>query len=393
MFLKNHRANKLRIYVITDTPGKCIMYDPYLQSNYTSHVSANATFQLNNANTMRTIEVGRQLAYVECDMDVAVYGMNYNDRSSDGYLALPKSSLGRQYVIPTFKTGPPQFGIGAVYDNTNVTLRFTMAGLGGFYYKGHRYQSGDQLSITLSRYQTFYVSGSSDLSGTLLTSSNPVVVVSGSEASVMNNECCNYMTEMILPYEQQGTKYIVPSQYKATCIYRVLSYVQNNVTINGRAETILPGNFIDRESSSVGTVIATKGVLVQLYCDSINVNHSSYDSKMVTVPSFDNFKDDYVFEIVSDFPDDQPPDYFYIDIIVPRDEWGGILLDGHHISSGLKSMFIFDETPWLVHTYKTRKGKHRMSHLSSVPFGLLVMGRTQYEGYSYPAGFQLKYLS
>lgn len=60
--------------------------------------------------------------YLSSDVDLVVFGINKEEFSADGFLALPTKSLGYEYYTvsyarPTVKT---QFGIAATMDNTEV---------------------------------------------------------------------------------------------------------------------------------------------------------------------------------------------------------------------------------------------------------------------------------
>ena len=101
--------------------------------------------------------------HVESEDLVAVYAMSHNWLSSDGYLALPNEALGKRYVVASVRNAlnyyggyspldvnpRSEFAIAATANNTNIT--FTLAADS---YRG-RFKRGVPYTITLQRGQVF----------------------------------------------------------------------------------------------------------------------------------------------------------------------------------------------------------------------------------------------
>lgn len=193
--------------------------------------------------------------------------------------------MGKRYVVPTFKVqhghGPARVGVVAPLDNTVITILLKTAG-GSVNYGGNTYSSGGSFSVTLLQYQTFYISNIHDLSGTIISSSNPVAVVSGLRMSVMNGECCNHMTEMILPARQFGKDFIVPVLYNSQCNVRMLSDRSSEISINGskmQNKTLQAAEFLELTNYVTTTINSNHGILVQIHCHTVSQT-SAYDSLM-----------------------------------------------------------------------------------------------------------------
>jgi hypothetical protein len=104
-----------------------------------------------------------QVVHVVSEDVIAVYGFAHNWLSSDGYVALPMESLGKNYVIaslrnalnyygsvlPGDKNPRSEFAVAAVVDNTHVTFTLSADSYSG------RYKRGIPYTVTLNRGQVF----------------------------------------------------------------------------------------------------------------------------------------------------------------------------------------------------------------------------------------------
>ncbi|XP_063404644.1 IgGFc-binding protein-like [Mytilus trossulus] len=397
IFLDNlNSRTEVRLYMVPRQTGICNIYIPYLSTNKSVDVSNTSTssYIINRNILMKYIGIENKSVHIKCNVDISLFGMNYATRNSDGYIALPFNRLGQRHVVPTFKVqrGPANVGVVSPLDNTVITILLKTAG-GSVTYGGNNYYSGQSFSVTLLQYQTFYISHNHDLSGTIISSSKPVAVVSGVQMSVMNDECCNHMTEMILPARQLGKDFIVPVLYNSQCNVRILADRSSEISIHGskmQNKTLQAGEFLELTNYVTTTINSNHGILVQIYCDTTSQT-KTYDSIMVTLPSIQHYKSEYQLVVVSDFPDDQPPDHFYITIMIRSDAIHGIRLDG---KSKIQYIYTSNNISMLAQSYlvlihEIQPGGHTIEQIDDVPFGLIVNGKTTLEGYGYPAGFRL----
>ncbi|XP_052089214.1 uncharacterized protein LOC127725949 [Mytilus californianus] len=283
-------------------------------------------------------------------------------------------------------------GVVCTEDNTTVTL-FLKIKNGVLYFGGHAYQSNDSLTVNLNAYETFYFSNTHDLSGTLITSTKPVAVVSGGDISInKSSQYTDYTTEMILPSEQLGKNFVVPLLYDSFCLYRVLADDDTTVTIQNSTsrstKSLVKGEFLEISNFTASTVESSTGVLVQLYCAKL---HTTCNYAMTTVPSIQHFKTGYRFAVVSNYPLDRfPPDNFYITIIITADDKHDLNLDGKKgIVFNEKSKIKLVGKKYSILSHELSVGIHEIEHVGRVPFGLIVYGRNPLDGYAYPAGLKL----
>ncbi|MEI6091613.1 MAG: T9SS type A sorting domain-containing protein [bacterium] len=152
---------------------------------------------------------------------IICYGMTRYEHSSDGYLAIPTSGLGKKYICASYndpsKTGDEEqyltsyTSIVGVYNKTNVDVK--LGGRASNYTPGaNPLKTGDTRSERLDRADVWLIGvmgENSDLTGTIVTASKPVAVISGSFCAFVpiQTASCNYLIEQDLPMETWGYKY------------------------------------------------------------------------------------------------------------------------------------------------------------------------------------------
>lgn len=160
--------------------------------------------------------------HIYAEAPIIVYGVTRYQYTSDGYLAIPVSSWGKEYIVASYADPVTEnFGVGqylpsytsvvAAYDNTKV--RFTMGGnvwsqtAGGL-------KPGESVTVNMNAGDVYLVAGygpRADLSGSKIVASKPVGVISGNFCAYIPSEYgyCDFIIEMELPTNTWGTKYHV----------------------------------------------------------------------------------------------------------------------------------------------------------------------------------------
>lgn len=165
----------------------------------------------------------RQAVRVSSEAPILVYVLVNYQYVTEGFLALPVSALGREYIVssygdasanfPSFKSLPSLTGIVIPYDNTTVS--FTLLGsvdnatAGGI-------KPGETVEQHLNRGDVWMISSGGkegDLSGSTIIADKPVAVISGNQCAniPINNNFCDYIAEMEMPVQSWGTVYPVAS--------------------------------------------------------------------------------------------------------------------------------------------------------------------------------------
>ena len=172
---------------------------------------------------------------------VALYGINRYSGSSDAFTAIPISGLGTRYRIiaapgPFFQS---TFAVVATVDGTTISID------GG-------------AAVSLDAGETYVAKDSSDLSGTLVTSSQPVSVLSGHMCSTFKGVNCDHLVEHIPPTTTYGT------------IFPVVRFANENTTA-GRTKDAFKivadtdGTAVEVDGVSAGTIDAGEALVVEPY--------------------------------------------------------------------------------------------------------------------------------
>lgn len=92
-------------------------------------------------------------------------------------------------------------------------------------YRGVNYRNNDTITILINKHCSLKLSHTSDLSGTVVSTSKPVSLFSSSGCvKIAGSRCCNELLETVLPINQLDRKYIIPEiQTRPTSSVRVFS--------------------------------------------------------------------------------------------------------------------------------------------------------------------------
>ena len=229
----------------------------------TTSIKAGEVFNFTVPATFRMSGTGIEKKGIEIKSTtkIAVIGANYAFRTSDAFLALPTTTLGKTYVVATrLNSGSSSYqmniGIISPRDGTKVTI--TLKTKGYFNYLNSTYTSGQSFTITLAKLETFHLIHNNDLSGTIVTSSYPVAVVSGSPCEAVGTSYCDHLVSFLLPAKKWGKQYIlVPAiESKSTGdFYRVFASQETVVKSRGLTTNLGRGEFLEINLKKERTVI------------------------------------------------------------------------------------------------------------------------------------------
>jgi len=192
---------------------------------------------------------------------IVVYCIVRYHWSSDGWLCLPISSCGKEYIVsaaqvePMFNSWgykmPANVTISAGFDDTRVS--FTLGGNSSTITTGGL-KPGDSTKKTLMKGDVFVVStevSDGDLSGSKITSNKPIGVVSGNFCSDIptGNQWCDYTAEMELPTYSWSNYYHVPKvpNRKFASLIKIISKE--------------PNTKVYRNGTLIGTLTKSGGVV------------------------------------------------------------------------------------------------------------------------------------
>ncbi|MES2766995.1 MAG: choice-of-anchor D domain-containing protein [Bacteroidota bacterium] len=236
-------GNALKIYVSAGSAVQCTLEIPGLGKRLVKTTKPNDVIEFtifpgegqpyeknDNPSTAKTEEEtwqdgkGRGV-HVTAPVPIIVYGVSRFVYTSDSFLALPTSALGKEYIVASYAdvTAPfagqhlmSQTVIVAAYDNTVVTFKLggsygtkTVGGMTRGQTKRFTLHKGDLVAFANKK-----LSGTSvyfDLSGSKITSTKPVAVTSGNQCAYVDvaTPACDFIMEMELPTNTWGKEYHV----------------------------------------------------------------------------------------------------------------------------------------------------------------------------------------
>lgn len=242
------------------------------------------------------------------------------------------------------------------------------------------------------------VSRDYDLSGTRVTASNPVMVVSGHDCAFVpfNRWACDHVEEVMQPLESWGKDIIVAITAQPECrdpqpnIVRVVAS-HDDTRVEFEPEdahdpvTLDEGELVEAEISADLRVVASKGISVsQLLVgqDYDGRNTSSFTkgdpSLSVAIPA-EQWRKRYSILTPETFTDN------FVGVIAREDQL--VLLDGRVITR----MSPVEGTPFATARLQIPSGQHTLE--SSQSFGVTVYGYALYSSYMVAGGLDLNLIN
>jgi len=320
---------------------------------------------------------------------VTVYGLNQQQYTTDGFLALPTTMLGTEYVNLAYRNMPSgltgsELGIVATRDNTTVTVTPSFA-------TGGR-AAGTPYSFVLHRGRTYLLRNTvdylpnqpADLSGSIITADKPIAVFGGNQCVVIPTPgigACDHIVEQLPPVKSWGRTFAtVPLATRAKGdTLRVLAATDGTrVSLNGGEVTALldRGELLERIITTPTSIEADQPVLVAQYANSSGWDGTTGDPFFVLVPPRDGFSAAYTLTT--------PASGFalnFLNVIVSQEASGTVKLDGTLIP---ESSFTAIPGGELVGAQlPISVGTHRLE--SQQPIGAIAYGFATFESYGYPA--------
>ncbi len=358
--------------------------------------------------------ISQQGIHLIASNNVAVFGLNYIQAATDGYLALPTDTLGVSYMVSDFQVddldptdnGYAVFTIVGAVDSTSVTITPSVTA-------GSR-TAGVPYVITLNQGDTYQLAVTvlgSDLSGTMIQSQNPVAVFSGNVAAYIPDHsvsAANSLVEMLWPLSDWGvTFYTAPLATRSNGDLIKITASANNtsVLLNGTALPILnQGQVYQQEVSVASQIISNNAIYVMQFANSDTYDtypnqnsNQNPDPSMMSIPPTSDYDTGYLVAATGPETVVSPPATFtaYENIIAPSALVGSLYLDGSLIPA---SNFAPITNGFYKAVVPVSAGPHQLIGDGVTKFGVVCYGFgvfdnamtvNGYDAYSYPGGLQL----
>jgi hypothetical protein len=173
------------------------------------------------------------------------------DGTHDAYLAIPTSSLGKEYFAASYIGGPAEFVIAAALDNTSLAITPACNSVSGT-------PAGSQLNVVLNRGQTYQYECAGDVTGSHIVSTQPVSVVAGNGCTFIpaGSTTCDITSEMMFPVASlYGTDFYSVA-FLDTAVRVLAARDGTSVTVDDGASTttysLASGQFKEIQNGTLG---------------------------------------------------------------------------------------------------------------------------------------------
>ncbi|MCK5742677.1 MAG: choice-of-anchor D domain-containing protein [Chlorobi bacterium] len=371
--------------------------------------------------------------HVTANDPIIVYGMTRIIYASEGFLAIPVSSFGKEYISNTWNDPSPfnyimgsWTNIVTAYDKT--TIRYKMGGedwsetSGGLVpgkTKVFNMNAGDVVAIG-----TFSKHG--DVTGSVTTGNKPFGVLSGCGCAFIPTGvwACDMIVSMELPTNTWGTEYHVTkirerkkasymkvlSKEGSTTIYRdglALGYIPKSGGINGEGWLLMRTTHDEQPRSVI--VTADKPISITQFNPGANDDGANTDPFQMVLTPYEQYQDEIIFNTPGVQSQKIGFVYNFINIVYEATEVGTIpddLLIGKVVDGKVEwtALNVIDADPgeefavkmrgkrYFMKTYQLpRDGVYKIKALK--PFTAYAYGMSIWDTYGYPTSVALGDLS
>ena len=335
-------------------------------------------------------EVLEKSVFIYTEKDIIAYAFNRQLYTTDGFLLIPKKSLGYEYIAVGYESLGMDLGlrsivsIAAAYDNTEIVITPNETSYG--------HTNHIPFTVTLNRGE-IYAFGARDVTGTHIRSTYPVSVTSGHNRAYVPtgfNTSMDHLVENIPPIVTWGKSYIaVPFAKKSSDLFRVVSSQDGTVVkFNGVEEVRLSkGEVYETITGEINHIETSNPCMVAQYMlTSSWDNVQGSDPMLVILPSVEQYKQEYIFTALSKSENAQDN---YVNVTIPTEAIATLQLDGNDVNSSLFSQVA--DTAFSAAQIKIASGSHTIK--AAKPFGIVVYGMGDYESYGYIGGSDFKFIN
>lgn len=245
--------------------------------------------------------VERLAVHITSDNPISVYGLNSRKQTTDTYLGLPTSVLGKEYRAMCYTVSDllmPQFAVVATEDSTIVTFVTTV--------NTTKHPAGYPYSVLLNRGDVYQVTANyernrtCDLTGSYIKADKPIAVFSGHQCAYVTPRisACNHLVEQMPPLTSWGKHFYVGQlQFRSAYTYRVLANEPDTKVFvdNELITTLQQGQFYEASTNKNIQITAGKPILVAQYSQGYNNGDSIGDPMMIIVSPTLQFLKKYQF--------------------------------------------------------------------------------------------------
>ncbi|CAG2185909.1 unnamed protein product [Mytilus edulis] len=173
--------------------AQCVCAEGYLGDRCQYAVPLNSINKqyILDSNVLMTNGLHQAGAEIHSNVPINLYGFLFKRRDySEGFLVLPTRFASTNYIIPSFTVSTVSsicqsiFALSPVYSSAVIEINFKIKE-GSVSYETIQYSYNQTLTLVLNKYTTFQIWHTSDFTGTIVIASQPIVVVSETDATIL----------------------------------------------------------------------------------------------------------------------------------------------------------------------------------------------------------------
>ncbi len=318
--------------------------------------------------------------------EVAVYGLRGHPFTTDAYLGLPTDVLGTEYIVLGYQNANvvngTQLAIVATANATTVTITPSVT--------TNSRRAAVPYHMTLNQGQTYQLRNTgpppTDLSGTMITSDQPIAVFGGHQCANIPPEfaACDYIVEQLPPTVAWGKTFVtmpLATRLHGDTFRFLASTDGTNIRVNGTWVATLPrGQLHEQLIAGPAQISADQPILVAQYSNGSSFDGVASDPFMMLIPPFEQFLTSYTLTTpTAGFPRN------FLNVVTLDAAVGAITLDGTVIPPS--SFVAIGTSGFSGAQVPLPSGSHTV--IGPLPFGAFVYGFADTTSYGYPAGMSV----
>jgi hypothetical protein len=308
---------------------------------------------------------------------------------NDSSMLIPDHAQGQNYIVATYThnvSGPPYFNVIGIHDNTIVNWQPPQAtNAGNGVPAVSAFATGEAM---INDYDMLQVVTPNDMSGTIITTSEPAWVVAAMPCvNVPSNVTfCDHIEEQLLPLEYWGMEYVAahaPQRGGESYYWRVFSGADAVTITTDPPQPMTPvvldrGEWIEFSTQDSFMITADGPFMPVQYLEGQDGGAGTGDPASYQMVPTEQYLPRYVFVTGAGY------DLNYVQVTRPL---GGadVLVDGVVVQNyyGVGGFEVAD--------HPVGSGAHVAE--SDDPFGVTQVGYTDVTSYAYPGGLSLKQIN
>ena len=373
-------------------------------------------FESSNYALRSTRERGKVITIrTESNGKLFVYGGNLEKYTSDTFLVLPKQEYVQQnsykYIAVSYfsRHYDSSVAIVAQYNDTQLSISSKV----DIIIDSTLNLTSATTSIILQEGETFHVQSLNDLTGLLVASNKPLVMMSGHKCTnVPTSEgACDHLVEQIPPVSSWGRKFATAplKGRQAYDVFRILAsenltMVEVNCTLSADQPTLYnttstyminEGNFVEFKvsSSQYCWIEGSDSILVLQYAVGSSADGLTGDPTMIIVPAVSQYCKHYSLPTFQ--PDDNSFSFsHYMNIFIPAQYYqpNQIFLDNQQLSSYNLNFTVINQNG-APQVYAAQvdltEGVHTLHHADAEAMGVIMYGFAHFNSYGHPGCLNL----